>query len=295
MVRPSQFKINRQLKMWAANSVDFCLPILELFRSSDSKLEGKEIRFESKNLAILAAYNEDPKVILSIKRMLAEVGFDCVVIYNCPENSATKDFLVESGFLVRSNVGFDFGAYRDSMQLFGEPTNLILMNTSMFWDLNRLKGIVSNLSQKSPPNSVTYLVESFQGVWHGQSFFIHLKLDSLHLNELKKYLRTNTKNWRFKRSAVKRGEKALFRFFLAQRNMHVDFLYPYESVVSAYLSLGEKTSELSVRNLLLNDVPLNPTQHLWPALSSLNFPGVKKTLVNQNPAGLEKVPSINSY
>jgi hypothetical protein len=281
--------------MWLASSLDFCLPILELFRSSNSKLEGKEIRFESENIAILAAYNEEPTVILSVKRMLAEVGFDCIVIFNCPESDDTKDFLVKSGFLVRRNVGFDFGAYRDSMQLIGKPTNLILMNTSMFWDLSLLKGIVNNLSQKNVQNTVTYLSESFQGVWHGQSYFIHLKLDSLHLNELKTHLRTNTKNWRFKRSAVKRGEKALFRFFLAQRNIHVDFLYPYESVVSTYLSLEEKTSELSVRNLLLNDVPLNPTQHLWPALSSLNFPGVKKTLVNQNPAGLQKVPSINSY
>lgn len=295
MVRPSHSKMKRKSKTWAANTLDFCLPILEIFVSRHSQLEDKEVKFKSENIAILAAYNEDPDKVLSIRKMLAKVGFDCIVIYNCEADSAARDILKGNGFLLRNNIGFDFGAYRDSMQIIEKPKNLILMNTSMYWDLNLLKEIIRVLSQRNAQNTVTYLVESFQGVWHGQSFFIHLKLDASHLNKLKTHFIMRTKNWRFKRSTVKQGEKALFKFFSAESSIHIDFVYSYESVVRKYLSLDEKSSEISVRRLLLNSVPLNPTQHLWPALKSLDFPGVKKSLMNQNPARLEKVPSINYH
>jgi hypothetical protein len=41
------------------------------------------------------------------------------------------------------------------------------------------------------------------------------------------------------------------------------------------------------------DVHLNPTQHLWPALDFLGFPGFKKSLLKKNPANLRKLPKMN--
>ncbi len=296
MGRPSRFRAIRCCRTIGGKALDAILPLLELRQNSMSELENERIKFASKNIAIVASFNENLDEVKRIVQTINEVGYEVLVINNGSLTKAHGELSDTLNFFQRRNVGYDFGAYRDSMKLFAFPRNLILMNTSMIWDHRRLARIIHELTSLDLEGRVTYLTESLQGSRHGQSFFIHINVKEKEISKLKTFLLTKTKNWRFKRSAVRFGEKALFDFFKSVPEIQIEFLFPYKEVERSYMLLSQADSEAWIKSHLKKNVKLNPTQHLWPALKKLGFPGIKKTLIKNNPAKLGKIPvpeSIN--
>jgi len=292
MSRPSRFLFPRAIRSFVGRSIDTILPILEMIQTSDNQLSETGFKTGSTKVAVLATYKENRDEIEKYQKMFESCGYFLVVIENGASITASDLQNDKAKILARRNKGFDFGAYRDAMAVIGQPRSLILINTSMIWNFKLLSKLVKNLDSPIANNRVTYLTESLQGGRHGQSFFIHLNLDTDSISRLKDFFMQETKNWHFKRSAVKFGEKALFNFFRSNSNLKIEFLFPYEDVSDTYLELGEELTEAWIKQHLLAQVALNPTQHLWPSLSFLNFPGVKKTLISHNPAHLSKTPDL---
>jgi hypothetical protein len=288
--RPSRFGAIRCYRTIGGKALDAILPLLEFKQNSMSELESGRIKSASKNIAIVASFNENVDEVRRIVQTINEVGYEVLVINNGSLTKAHGELYETQNFFERRNMGYDFGAYRDSMRLFEFPRNLILMNTSMIWDHRRLARIIHELTSLDLEGRVTYLTESLQGSRHGQSFFIHINVNKTEFSKLKTFLLTKTKNWRFKRSVVKFGEKALFDFFESVPEIQIEFLFPYKEVERSYMLLSEADSEAWIKSHLKKNVKLNPTQHLWPALKKLGFPGIKKTLIKNNPAKLEKIP-----
>ncbi len=292
MGKPSKFRIQRLLKKNLANFLDAFLFIAEYPRKSISELREPAKILDAENIAILAAFNETREEVLKIISALSDAGYLVLVIRNVNSQQSQCENIGAHKIVNRKNLGFDIGAYRDAFHFVGTPSNLIFLNTSLFWEAERLKKIASRLRTSDVKNMVTYLTESLQGEKHGQSFFLHLKLDPASMYEFETFMRVKTKNWRHKRSAVKYGEKAIFNYFDKNESIRVNFVFPYLSVKETYIGLDTEFTEDWIVRLIKSNVSLNPTQHLWPALESLGFPGYKKTLLLKNPAKLDKLPKV---
>jgi hypothetical protein len=293
MSKPSRFKFQRLLKSRVASLLDAFLLIIEQPRKGESELIEPATLFDAENIAILAAFNETPEETRNVVSALSDAGYSTLVIRNVGTDLSCYEDIGDHKIVNRKNVGFDIGAYRDAFELIGSPTNLILLNTSMYWDKERLTKVADRLKNSESRNTVTYLTESLQGEKHGQSFFLHLKLDSTTMDHFESFMKNETKNWRYKRSAVKYGEKAIFNYFNQNESIGIDFIFSYSVVSQTYLDLEAEFTEDWIKRMIQSNVQLNPTQHLWPALDFLGFPGFKKTLLSKNPANLRKLPKMN--
>lgn len=289
MGKPSRFKSQRLLKKIAADVLDVFLLFIEYPRSSDSMMIEAPRVMNDSNIAILAAFNETHEELSRIVSALSDAGYRVLIIRNVDNLGSQDEIGKEYKIANRQNKGFDIGAYRDAFKFIKSPTNLIFLNTSLYWEAERLGKIASNLRNNNV-NTVTYLTESLQGGKHGQSFFLHLKLDSTKMHSFQRFMTLKTKNWHHKRSAVKYGEKAIYNYFVGDKSIRIDFIFSYSFVSDTYLKMEAELTEPWIKRLIENLVPLNPTQHLWPALEFLGFPGYKKTLVLDNPAKLDKLP-----
>ena len=292
MGKPSRFKFQQFLKKIVADFLDVFLLFIEYPRSNDSMMIEVPRIMNDPNIASLAAFNETHEELLTIVSALSDAGYRVLVIRNVDNLGSQDEIGKEYRIVNRQNRGFDIGAYRDAFQFIESPTNLIFLNTSLYWEAGRLGKIASNVKNNNV-NTVTYLTESLQGEKHGQSFFLHLKLDSTKMHTFQRFMTLKTKNWHYKRSAVKYGEKAIYNYFVGDKSVRIDFIFPYLFVSDTYLKMEAELTEPWIKRLIENFVPLNPTQHLWPALQLLGFPGHKKTLVLDNPANLEKIPNQN--
>ena len=292
MGKPSRFKSQRFLKKIAANVLDVLLLFIEYPRSSQSMLIEFPRVMNDSNIAILAAFKEANEELSRIVSALSDAGYRVLVIRNIDNLGSHDGISKEYRIVNRQNKGFDIGAYRDAFQFIESPTNLIFLNTSLYWEAGVLGKIASDV-KNNDINTVTYLTESLQGEKHGQSFFLHLKLDSTKMHSFQRFMTLKTKNWHYKRSAVKYGEKAIYNYFVGDKSVRIDFVFPYLFVSDTYLKMEAELTEPWIKRLIENFVPLNPTQHLWPALQFLGFPGHKKTLILDNPAKLEKLPNQN--
>lgn len=292
MTNPSQYRCIRTLKTSLARLLDTLLPILEFPRSNSCKLISSIPQIIERDVVVIASFKPETREILELVKVFTELEFETVLIRNIVTGEIPLAETLHFRVLDRENTGFDFGAYRDSMQFIGSPRNLILMNTSLLWNSERLYKIVKKLKDDYKSNRITYLTESLQSTKHGQSFFMHANFDDLTVSGLKDFLESSTKNWRFKRSAVKLGEKAIYKYFESDPRISIDFIFPYELVTRTYEELDIDKSEDWILKHIQSNVCLNPTQHLWLALDLLGFPGYKKTLLRDNPANLRKMPNL---
>ncbi len=292
MGKPSKFRYQRLLKRNLANCLDAFLFIAEYPRKGNSVLSEPAIIFDGENIAVLAAFNETREEILKIVSALSNAGYSVLVIRNMDGLEKHVENIGIHKIVNRKNLGFDIGAYRDAFELIESPSNIIFLNTSLLWDAEKLTKIASKLRTSNVKNTVTYLTESLQGGKHGQSFFLHLKLDPPSIEDFETFMKLKTKNWQYKRSAVKYGEKAIFNYFDRNESVRINFVFPYSSVKKTYIDLDTEFTEDWIVRLIKLNVFLNPTQHLWPALEALGFPGYKKTLLLRNPAKLDKLPKV---
>ena len=157
----------------------------------------------------------------------------------------------------------------------------------MIWSIGSLRTLIKTLEQDRIVADVIYLTESIQVERHGQSYFIYLTFptDNFTVHDLSDFFHKKIRNTKLKRTAVLFGEFGLFKYFTT-KNLTIEFVCKYEQLRSAYIESNSDYKEEWVKKLLLKNVPLNPTQHLWWVAYELGLPGIKKSLLAENPAGL---------
>ena len=76
--------------------------------------------------------------------------------------------------LVRRNVGYDFGAWRDALERFALPRadteSLLLVNDSVYGPLGRIEEVLARIDFRQA--ELWGLTESWQSRYHLQSFFL---------------------------------------------------------------------------------------------------------------------------
>jgi hypothetical protein len=255
--------------------------------------------FGSTKTAIYVGYDIPTENDRDVVAMLQDIGWHVFHVRNfdskCTNLNLTPE--TENNLVFRKNLGYDFGGYRDILLSIPPQEKLIFINSSMYWNVLKLREVVLKLEGRSPLNEAAFLTESLQPKQHGQSFFAYLNVDENGFRTIQNFFRGFIRNTRMKRSAVNFGEIKMSHY-LEANDFSIYFEFPYEMVSSEYLSMQNLSGEKWVTNLILSGVPLNPCQHFWHTLWSLGFPGIKKTLVNSNPAGLDHPPlknDINLY
>lgn len=94
---------------------------------------------------------------------LAEAGFPALVVSNTPLSDAdmTRLLQVSAGLLVRPNVGYDFGGYRDGLRHLSQagidPDALLILNDSVWFPLHRSETLLARLKDNPA---------AFQGVFY---------------------------------------------------------------------------------------------------------------------------------
>lgn len=223
-----------------------------------------------------------------------EAGFDIVFISNAEPPPADWEKVGRRAVLriTRDNIGRDFGAWRDglaiSLERFGSPRELLLVNDSVLGPIRPLPPVVAAL--RGGGDGLFGLTESRGGGAHLQSYVLLARGDAAvaevgaHLAEC---LPSRSK-WRL----VQQGEIGLSRRLL-RKGHRVAALFGYDRITAGLdpgtlALLGPRFAEPGA----LDRYPLNPTHHLWRVLvEQFGFPYLKTELVLRNPGRLPGVAS----
>ena len=180
-----------------------------------------------KDVVIYGTYSKNGKLrndeILLIKE-LSKQNY-VVVVQNGLELDSSLH-LLNCSFILRKNVGRDFGMLRDVFQFIDIPSsgqNLIWLNSSCVWNGNDLQKLISRERSYQSADIIS-MTDSWRGGHHLQSFFYFVHSDSV--EAFKEFFNFgNVKNWRFKRTVVFFGEKKLSNY-LKRAGLNLESFYP---------------------------------------------------------------------
>jgi effector-binding domain-containing protein len=292
MRRPFKNSFLRYLISTARLFLDLISYIDFIISRKSSTLINQFDEIESNKVAIYVGLGKPTENDLEVVDSLRKLGWQVFHIrnFNVRDASLQKELEEYSDLTLRNNLGYDFGAFRDVVLSVVSPSEVLLINSSMIWNVRKLEEILHKIQIRAKLNESTFLTESIQRKSHGQTFFAYFKLDEYGYAVLQEFFYRFIKNTRMKRSAVNFGELKMSNF-LVENGISIYYEFPYEEVRQEYLSLVDEQREDWISDLAIARVPLNPSQHFWRALCDLGLPGIKKTLIYDNPAGLEKIPS----
>jgi hypothetical protein len=241
----------------------------------------------------------------------------CLVVNQSSKHPLSVDQIIQfetisDSLFVRSNIGYDLGAYRDTF-FYLQDTKILsgrkvfFMNNSVIWFPDKVKKYV--LKVRKANSDVIAASISLEHTRHLQTFFFASVSEKGH-KEISAWLST-IKNWRFKKTIVRYGELGTSRFF--DKGIEVQGLPSPDQIQDlAFINTHAKSIKGNVRNAIANrdlirkrllrnrefafaGVPMNPTHANWLEMIELGFPGIKIDLLKSNPTGVADYEFLISY
>jgi hypothetical protein len=212
--------------------------------------------------------------------------------------------------IIRRNVGYDFGAWRDAIDFLGLPRpdteEVILANDSVFGPLLPLGDMLRRLDYGKA--DVWGLTESWQERYHLQSFFLAFGPTALRAEAFRKF-------WRSVRpvpakSFIVRAYEIGVTQVMVKGGLRCAALWPYETLIKLVnretlekliaaertrigktdpVQITRKLQVLRIRDAVARRIALNPTSDLWRQLLVSGFPFIKRELLRDNPTAVEDV------
>jgi hypothetical protein len=242
------------------------------------------------------------------------------------ENGRTVVFVTNSGKLraagmaalqalcaaviVRRNIGYDFGAWRDAVDYLGLPRaeteEVIFANDSVFGPLLPLGDTLRRLNYTKA--DIWGLTESWQVRYHLQSFFLAFGPAALRAEAFREFW-DSVRPVPMKYYIVQAYEVGVTQA-MVKGGLRCAALWGYESLIKLVnrdelekLILAEETElgkadpiqitrklqVLRIRDGVARRVALNPTSDLWRQLLISGFPFIKRELLRDNPTKVEDV------
>ncbi len=251
--------------------------------------------------------------LLNYMRELVANGRSVVFVTNAGMLTAAAEAAVRAvctGVIVRRNVGYDFGAWRDAIDHLKLPRadtqEVILANDSVFGPLAPLGDVLDRLDYHAA--DVWGLTESWQVKYHLQSFFIAFGPAALRAPAFKKFW-ASVRPVPAKSYVVKTYEIGVTQA-MVRGGLRVSALWSYEALLKAVdmrsftavineseTTIGKldpiirnrKFQVLRLRDAIARRVALNPTSDLWRQLLLSGFPFIKRELLRDNPTRVEDV------
>lgn len=224
----------------------------------------------NRNVCILVTWNSTPRVsehAMLLARAWAAEGFSVVLIVSLSDPTtfdAGQDLSFCDGVLLRSNVGYDFGAWAAAIRLMPDVHQarmLVIANDSVFGPLTGFKLFIDRVRQCSA--DVVGAIDSVERAQHLQSFLIFFKTAALESSVFKRFwrqVRNGDRAW-----AIRRYELQLQRRF-ADAGLKVRALYSPATDHSGQT---------------------NPTLAKWRELIEQGFPFIKVQLLRDNPTAVD--------
>jgi hypothetical protein len=212
----------------------------------------------NRRVAILAIYySERCNDLARYIEELEELDFAVVPVLNISEANFVHQKLAPFVFYRRKNLGFDLAIFRDALDsiAFSRSIEIILINDSMNYKPGSLKNLVE-ISRRSPQNTLTSMLESFQRKRHLQTFFMYGSFDQSGFNSLCLAF-SQIRNWRYKRSVVVFGEKRLHQL-IEKTTLKCNGIWNTDSLKE----LIDRDCEECSRLLQVSSNNINPTNHL---------------------------------
>lgn len=244
---------------------------------------------------------------------LAESGRSVVFVTNAGKiepNAEARLLTLCAGVLVRRNVGYDFGGWRDAIETLNLPQagteEIIIVNDSVFGPVRPLEATLLRLDYANA--DVWGLTESWQRRYHLQSYFVAFGPRAIRAPAFRKF-------WAqvipapSKAYVIGKYEVGMTQAML-KAGLRVSVLWSYESLtkqitreqLAGYLE-GDGTAGarsdpmdltrwlhvLRLRDAIARRRPLNPTSDLWRHLLLSGYPFIKRELLRDNPTRIEDV------
>lgn len=212
-----------------------------------------------------------------------------------------------AGVLVRRNVGYDFGAWREgfeALQLPRADTEMVVMaNDSVYGPIRPIGPLLGQIDFAVA--DVWGCTESWQTRYHLQSYLIAFSPKVVASEAWRRFWANVRPTW------SKHWLVRLYEIGLTQALLKAGFtcraIWPYQSLVhdldpELLVDHAEGGPNLAdpavkarqynarhIRNAFVLRVPLNPTSDLWGQLLRAGFPFLKRELLRENPSHVADV------
>jgi hypothetical protein len=251
--------------------------------------------------------------VVSYVLALRDNGFSVVFITNSGRqdpNSLAMLTPICHAVVVRRNVGYDFGAVREVLDLLALPRpetqRLLIANDSVYGPLVPMKDMLARVDFDQA--DLWGATESWQHRYHLQSYFLLAGRRAMTSRAWHAFWGSvrfvSSKNW-----VVNTYEVGLTQTLL-KAGLRCQALWPYHEL----LERSEDTSTHSgsqeanldplerarihaqerIRRAAAHLVPLNPTADLWRQLLLGGFPFIKVELLRKNPTAVPDVADWRS-
>ena len=243
-------------------------------------------------------------------RSLAAAGLSVVFITNAGRlRPAVAEALklVCAGVIIRRNVGYDFGAWREGIEQAALPrantTLVAIANDSVYGPLRSLTELYSEIDFESA--DVWGCTDSWQSRYHLQSYCMAFSPRVVASDVWRTFWTRVTPTW------SKAWLVRLYEIGLTQQLLKAGFtcraIWPYQQLVldinvellddkkedgpnlADPIVMARRRHVLRLREAVTDRTPLNPTSDLWRQLLMAKFPFVKRELLRDNPS---RVPDV---
>lgn len=256
-----------QMRYGVGSCLDY-LTILDHKLSSQRSLIQGPISISGTSIAILATYYEDRTMYMNqLQLEIEKNGFHVIRVRN------SKSGLSSSKELGRRNRGFDLGIFRDVVGFLsgkvdeGQVYEIIYVNDSVEYQPGTISRLIKLFREKED-RKVYSMFASKQRGYHLQSFILYMRFSDSQIIQLGHAL-SNFRNWKFKRTAVHRGERALHTY-LSASGLSSEPLFPIEFLYSNFPKKTKGGSPKGNRGL-----EVNPTYTFIDDLSAVGIQAKK--------------------
>ncbi len=235
---------------------------------------------------------------LNLLSTLRKSQFQIVTVVNTDEPELFQDqamlatFSNTNGVLIRKNIGYDLGAYRDAYSYLSKNgyilNQFVLMNSSLIWDSEVLVESLREMASES--NDVICASISNQHSQHIQSFLLGSNTQKGRIAIAGWLL--GIKNWKFKPTIIRFGEMST-RKILDNDKLNTFAISTPAKLIERGIEVVREMADLGIREnrtdrikqvLLLQNhgISVNPTHALWHEQLDIGFPGIKLDLIREN-------------
>jgi hypothetical protein len=244
---------------------------------------------------------------------LAEAGLDVVFVTNSAHlQDEARAFLKRhcASILVRRNIGYDFGAWRDAIDTLGLPRAntraIFLVNDSVYGPFADLKPLLAAIDFERA--DVWGATESWQHRYHLQSFFLGCGEAVIRGRAWRQFWRSvrpvPCKDWIIRHceigftGAMARGGARCAAIFPSAALLDAREIERLERIIDEdHVARGQNSrvhaeaihASHILRSTRRQTSPLNPSVDLWRQLIQAGYPFLKRELLLRNPTRVADV------
>ncbi len=229
---------------------------------------------------------------LDMLRALAAAGFRTTLVSNAVgltvEASARVAPMVRET-LVRRNVGYDFGAWRDGLEHLGDlgcAEQVLLCNDSVYGPFSPLQRLVAEA--RPDQADVWAMTEGRNHGPHLQSYWMLFHRTAVVHPAFAAFWRT-LPYLDDKLAVIEAGELRLSRQLTAA-GLRLQALFPYDEAEARFRATADpaRAGDRMLLRAIARGRALNPSHHFWRVLiADLGLPFIKRELLALNPAHLD--------